>query len=60
MAEFPPLADAEILAARGARDTGGSLDPAKPYAFFVEPERMRHFLIEQLRESSRKLRVDSK
>ena len=35
MSEFPPLADAEILAARGSR---AAVDPAQPYAFFAEPE----------------------
>ena len=39
MAELPPLADAEILAARGPR---AAVDPAKPYAFFVEPEAICH------------------
>ena len=37
MTEFPRLADAEILAARGSRE---ALDPARPYAFLIEPERM--------------------
>jgi len=33
---FPRFTDAEIVAARGPRNP---VDPARPYAFFVEPER---------------------
>ncbi|MBW2294690.1 MAG: radical SAM protein [Deltaproteobacteria bacterium] len=36
MALFPPIADREIVAARGARTP---LDPTRPYATFVERER---------------------
>ena len=36
MALFPPIADREIVAARGSRL---ALDPTKPYATFVERER---------------------
>ncbi len=35
MAPLPRIADREIVAARGSRSP---LDPAKPYAYFVERE----------------------
>jgi len=45
MAPLPRIPDREIVAARGARS---SLDPAKPYAYFVEREHSRTGEIEDV------------